>query len=155
MLWTSFQETSYPEFWSPLLSFLISFSLSLRYSCACILLLSLAQLLLSQSWAKKFDLCSKGLNTSLCLRITWGYLQSFLLRLYLPLSRNKSCVCVCVCVCVCGRGRRWSQGIVTSRWRELGIGMEVCLEEELSFSLAYIVLANYFPSHCLCRAEKH
>ena len=46
-------------------------------------------------------------------------------------KKQKLCVCVCVCVCarvrtractcVPGRGRRWRQGIMTSRWRELGI----------------------------------
>lgn len=69
------------------------FSLSLRYSCVCFLWFSLVQSLPASSWEDKCYLCSKGLNTFRVSESSEDIYKSCILRLYVPLSRYKSCVC--------------------------------------------------------------
>lgn len=96
------------------LSWFYSF-FSLRYSCTCFLSFSLIQLLPAQSWTNTFDLCSKDLNTSQCLRIIWGYLQKFYSKaVYTCFEIQK------LCVCLGERRREWKEGMTGNEGRKAG-----------------------------------
>lgn len=114
MLWTSFWETSYSDFWSALLSLLILFFLSFRYPYTCFPSFSYP-IIASQSWANKLDLCSKDLNTSQCLRNIWEYLQKFYSKsVYTYFDIQKLCVCL-------GEGRReWKEEMKGNEVRKAG-----------------------------------